>query len=577
MRKLWGLVVVATLVACGEDPEDPSERPCTGADCSPCLDEVDVVAVCQAAGAECGEVEATDRCGVTHEVDCGGCGDGKVCEAHQCVVPMEGDACRLVPATGVCRDAFTLERCEGAGEEAKVATETCAEGEICVDTEEGARCRALEACEVGQAYCTSAGNLRTCVQGSFEETVCEYGCLPLTDGAACRPQPPPGTVFYEGDIRYQHRVPNESMTGWAEPEIRPAAGLFVMSLQGDAILDTAVVAEDGTYRILVPENPAPADRVVFMAFERLMGGTTVISVVDPDLPAGGHDPGSVGPESSYWAWAIGDLGDEIVVLTEQAGSRAIQVFQAMRQTVRHVAAHKGLDLPDFTGWFGSGVDWTCGACFIDGGSVSGGHIFISGGSYDAATDSVLFHESGHYAFAAMGPPHTEGGTHCLGVPAPPGQALSEGHATWYAADRMKEPRVFREQQGMFFYYDLDRMRPAQVFTPPVASAGPLQNTNESWVSAVLWRLSKEVGTSRPVHAALSAQEMQAPFASGYTGKVWWEVDQMCRPVNPLDTQEPTPVLTDLLDAMLCGGYPEEPIRTYVMPYLGYDPSEPSCK
>lgn len=583
MKRMWGLAILTFVtLACGEEPQkEPS--PCKGEECGSCEPETDAE-LCAARGAVCGTLEVSDRCGESRMVSCGGCAVGKVCRDHQCVderTPGSESGCLLVPRKGVCRDLVTVETCVGEEGEEEVVVQACATGEICVDEEEGARCKPLgESCDLPIAYCTEEGNVRKCVDGEFRETPCEHGCShDLRWGPVCRTMKA-GTKLQRGEVRYEHRVPNETKTGWGEPEYRPAAGLFVFSLDAVQQIDTTVVADDGTFEILVPDPPSAEARLVFLALEKLMGSEDlVVSVADPVLPPGRYDPGQVGDEAIYWSWAIEVPEDgDTVVLTEAVGSAAIQVFQAMRQTMRHVAVHKGLDMPSFTGWYGEGVEWSCGACFMRPTEGTGAHVVFSSGQFDYAyNDSVLFHETGHYAFHALGPEHWEGGGHCAGVPAPPSQALNEGFASWYSADRRKDPQLFDTSWGMFAYWDIDKMSPQRIFAPPVPSEGEHQPTNETWVAAIAWRLANEVRTSRPIFEALYAPEMRPPFRSGYTGKIWWSIDEHCRPVNPQDTGLPSPLLADLLDAMVCGGYPETPIRTYVSPHLPYDPTEAICR
>lgn len=566
MRRLWMLATLGVLIACGGE-EDAPETPCEG--------ETEEE-LCLAAAAGCGSVEVRDRCGVTRTVACGGCDGGFLCMENQCIAGTEG--CLLVPEEGVCEDVFTVERCLVKAEGEVTVRELCGRGEICVDAEGGARCEALgEGCAEGIAYC-ARDVLRTCEKGKFTETRCPHGCTSGGRGAYCREAPDIEVTWVRSRILYEHRVPNDEMTG-LEVENRPAAGLMVSSMRGGTVIDQTVVGEDGTFELFAPSELGETDVLYFAAVEYLMGeGSTRFGVVDPDLPPGDHSVSdSPGPNSSYWSWMFRVPDDDVPLLvTEKVGSAAIQIFQGVRRTVRHVAGFRGLAQLGLSAYYKPGVDYDCGACFIPWQGF--GLLFFSGGSFQTGVlDSVILHESGHHAFYALGPYHVEAGGHCLGVPAPPAQALTEGHATWYGADRRKSPREFRIQQGTFFTWDIERMEPASLMAPPLRSEGLLQDMNESWVTSMLWHLAKDLGSSRPLHAALSAPEMQAPFSSGYTGKTWIQVDQNCRPVDPQDTGLPAPVLADLLDAWVCSGLPVEPIQSYIEPHYPYDPTAPTCK
>lgn len=557
MRKLYFIATAFLLLACGDEPGP--DRSCEGES----EDEL-----CLVIGAHCGVYERTDRCGRERTIDCGTCDDA---------------GCEFIPTSGVCAHVFEVERCERGEAGERVVRETCAPGEICVQAEDGARCAPLdEDCGAGYSYCTPDGNLVTCKSGEREEIPCEHGCSDNPQGPRCR-EARPGTVRFRGQIHYEHNVPNEERSGWGWPEIRPAAGLRVVSYDGGEIIDTTVVGEDGVYESLVREEGDTNDALIFMAYEHLLGeGTPQIGVANPDLaPGGTYRSHEHGPRSTYWAWTVRRPWDEGMrnwVVNKDQGATAIQIFQGIRRAVRHVASHVGLHAPDLTAWYQPGVDYECGTCFIDQGAASGGgHIIMSGGSYNAGfQDLLIYHEAGHYAFASLGVVLGEAGRHCPGVPAPPGQAFSEGHASWYALDRLKDPTYFQEYAGTFYTMDVEKLTPPLYFEPPRRSEGVLQEINELWVSALLWHLAKEAGSSQPLHAAMMAPEMRGPFTAGYVGKYWSQTDAACRPIDP-QPGGPTPVLADYLDALVCSGFPEGPIQGHVEPHYPFDATEPTCK
>lgn len=539
--------------------------------------------LCNEAGAICGELLIEDRCDALRMVSCGTCEEGKTCRSSMCIDdrPAETLPCLLVPEGGECADFRSVHRCEEVdGAQARVV-ETCGAGEICVSDDEGAGCRPVpEQCQGSISFCTGEGSLMRCSEaGVLEAIACESGCSLHPEGAFCR-VPTAGTSLHEGKVFYEHRSPDPTFSRWEEPALRPAADLAVGSFSDGILLDAAVVREDGTFEVLVRDDPGEADHLVFSAYFSLMGGeSTSVQVFNPDLPSGMQRTGDMGKDPTLWAWTISDPRTKEVVIREKDGSGAIQVFENMVLSVRKNAVFLGLTAPQYSGWWAPGVDWDCGACFTD--HTGYGQIFVSGGSYlFNRSDSVLLHESGHNAFHVMGPELYEAGQHCIGVPAPPGQALSEGHASWYSADLRRSGIQFADYGGTFFFWDIDTLRPevpgVSLFAPPSASGGLSQHMNESWVSVVLWRLAKEFGSGAPIHESLMAKEMRVPFASKYTGKLWWHVDDRCRPVNPMDSREPTPILSDLLDGLVCGGFPSSLVDDAVRPYP-YDASEPSCK
>lgn len=312
------------------------------------------------------------------------------------------------------------------------------------------------------------------------------------------------------------------------------------------------------------------------AFDRVFGqGSGRYSVLNPRLSPGVHDPVPKG-DAIPWVWEIANVAAEEHLIRESHGSGAIQIFQALRRAVDHLAGIRGTDLPALSGWFQPGVDFSCGACFTP--SQTAGEIFVSAGSFRAyRSDSTLFHEAGHFAFPVLGGMYWEVGQHCFGVPAPPGQAFAEGHAHWYASDLRREGSLFQERSGTFYYWDLDAMEPAELFLPPGPQASPADEVNESWLAAALWHLAKEHGSGHPLHLATAALEMQPPLASGYTAKRWEEIDAACKPIDPQDTGYPTPVLADFLNALVCRGFPATLVEEIVSPHYPYDPHRPSCK
>jgi len=592
MRRAWCLILAVTYFAsCSEGREPPRDDPaCEGETCEPCEPETDVQ-LCAAQGAFCGSIEVVDSCGEMRVAHCGACQEGFVCEKHRCEKDPEAPqepgersfwGCRLVPPEGQCRDLFTLERCVQEGEEERYVVQRCKAGMICTQTAEGASCESLSgACAPYMSFCTSDGHLRFCHDGQFVDISCEYGCTTGWAEARCRTAFG-GTVLHRGQVHYEHRVFKKADDGkWTWVEKRPAAGLYVLSLQGaDVFLDQAVVGEDGTFEVLVPKEPTADHRLIFMAVGSVLGGPTV-GVVDPDLPPGTYPLLQTGDEPRYWSWEKSSHGDEPIVITERQGSVAVQIFQGLRQHVWLAALHRGLDIPDLHAWFGMGVTWDCGACFYPASWQSAGAAgiaFLSSGEIEAASnDFVIFHESGHYIYDTLGPFYSEGGIHCVGVPTYPGQALNEGLATWNASILLKDPVNVRSSFGTYFYVDLERMAPREYFAPPDPRESPYQKVNETWVSATAWKMAKAVRSAHPIYAALYRPEMRPPFRSGYTARQWWSVDEYCLPQDVMTTDVPTATLVEMLDALVCSGFPAEHVRELVSQHFPYDPDEAVCK
>lgn len=427
MKRFVALVLVALLGACGEDPPE-RKPPVVEAEVEPepCVaEELDVYILCALQAASCGELEVEDSCGEPQTIDCGSCGEWEICQRGMCIEePLEIEGCPHVPDEGNCRDIHRVERCVEGEEGFEVVEEACPSGQVCTMGEEGATCAPLEvSCERALSFCTEEGNLLHCKGGSLVEETCANGCAQFVEEARCW-HPPPGVVSHRGSIHYEHQAPRADMSGWAPLERRPAGHLTVLSLSGHEMLDATRVRADGSFEVWVPEEPGESDRLIFVTHLFLFGGETVrVSVVDPELPAGSYPPTAITPEDGVpWSWEFTDIREDYLI-PEDAGSAAIQIFQALYAAAAHVASVRGPFLdPPLRGVWAPGVDWSCGACYYwEGG------ILLSGGAYEVyKSDASILHEAGHWAYDALGVPLPEAGQHCLGSPGPRGWRSPKG-------------------------------------------------------------------------------------------------------------------------------------------------------
>ena len=108
-------------------------------------------------------------------------------------------------------------------------------------------------------------------------------------------------------------------------------------------------------------------------------------------------------------------------------------------------------------WIQDGVDWGCGACFID--RIHRGPlgyndqaIVFSSNSEDRTywSISVILHEFGHWVHSQFGTIPFEGGPHYLGKPTLPGQAWAEGFATLFGALSSGESIYYRSREVASF-------------------------------------------------------------------------------------------------------------------------------
>lgn len=263
------------------------------------------------------------------------------------------------------------------------------------------------------------------------------------------------------------------------------------------------------------------------------------------------------------------------IIREADGSGALQVFQGLLFAARWNASF--LDsAPKMTAWVSLDAGAYCGTCYIPWSRT----VVISDVlDHDYRSDATLFHEFGHYYFDVAGNSVSfyEAGTHCLGVPVPASQALHEGHATWYAAELLGDSRIYSEAFGTFFYWDIGaRSTPftqSDIFKEPDLEAGLGQMVNETWVSAVLWDLGKAFGSSTPIHQAFLSREVREP--SRYTAKTWSR--DRCEARDPVESGVPAPILAEVLDALVCNGFPSDLVDGTVLPHYPYDSSAPLCR
>ena len=108
----------------------------------------------------------------------------------------------------------------------------------------------------------------------------------------------------------------------------------------------------------------------------------------------------------------------------------------------------------------------------------------------AWSDAVTAHELGHYMMNAYGYPVGEGGPHFLAVPTHPGQAFSEGWATFFSSMARGDSIYVDKQGGAFFWWDLERRAYSAygaLWTRALPWLGLLQLMDENEAAAILWQ------------------------------------------------------------------------------------------
>ncbi|MCB9507998.1 MAG: hypothetical protein H6697_10065 [Myxococcales bacterium] len=551
---------------------------------------------CLAAGGtpgdgSCGQSEAAGRCdgsvltfcddGTRHTLDCalGGltCGWADELGWYDCLgadgasaPPTNADQCADFPGDGWCADDATLAYCSQptGSATATIVRVPCTDGRECVEGATGARCEVASGaqCAAGESAC-AGDTARYCVGGSWVEDACSAGCVQTAIGAGCVPEI--ALTTYVGTVTYDARGPNTRWDDWGVAEPLPGEGLLVLSLYGDEIVDAQYAGfgdEAGQFSITVPALPGPDDRLVFATLAVDDRGAVTVAVADPDLAAGTQSPGAVGAEPKPWSWAWrlqDNPSGSTFHITEALGSGAVRMYRGLLAGV-FIAADRlsDDDPPSLIGWLGPSVSWSCGACF--GGlptEALGGfdsQLWIGGGTDEAYwSDAVVAHESGHYVMFAHGESLREGGPHFAGVPTHPGQAWSEGWATYYSSAIRGSSTYYDKQQGVFFWIDLDLREYGQglPWNLPEADAGLLQLVDENEVASMLWRIDgDEGGNVGAMLAALASPQMTtSPFGRGYTKRTWDPPSPGAAPLPYESTRISVPFLADFLDVLLCEG------------------------
>lgn len=516
------------------------------------------------------------------------------------------DPCQGVPVGGQCVNSSLVRFCSiptGSGTPS-VQTYACPGGSVCQPTGAGAACVQTGQCREDDSRCSGANTIQVCTaQGTWGASQsCGGPCVPSAVGANCAISV--ATTALTGTLLYQDRAPRPDYADWAAPTSKPARNVFVVSQRNNQWIDATTTNPNGQFTLQVPTSPTAQDFVFFMA----MGGDGLgvrYVVADPNLGNGTFSPGDRGMSPRFWGWsrqvtALANGGTTTVSTAE--GSGALNLFDLLQNIfTRSIAAHQGRQGLPIAMWMGLGVEWSCGACFVDGPDIGfDSQIWMPGGSQDEGywSDYTVAHELGHWQMASYGTSPNEGGPHILGCATFPGQAWSEGYATWHSA-AMRNTRYQEDKQGGgFFWFDLTARQYFPGINPSSCPFGPnncgipgatqlLGQIDENAVAALLWNLtlSRTTATQEIFHAISSRHLNQAPWPRGYTRRTW-DVGSGCNKTNVVNTGQPSLQLSDALDALRCGG---SPAGSNSMPanlidgatlngtYYPYPSSSPMCR
>jgi hypothetical protein len=504
------------------------------------------------------------------------------------------DLCGQVPTAGRCVDERSFELCAvatGMGQD-HVESHACAAEDHCVEVSGRAKCVLSKSCVVGTTRCTGTA-LETCAGEHWQAAPCSNECTATPLGAFCAEAAP--TRRFEGRVQYERRLPNAKLTDWETTSaLTPARGFLVMSYHQDTLID-AVLSSDaevgaGTFALRVREPASADDSIVVMAAGVAETQELAFAVADPGFKSSPLDreAGSKTDDAAIWSYRFGlteVASTGVLSVLEKHGSAACHVFDRLRKVYDLAHDYYRPDAAEsIVVWLGIGTQWNCGACTswspTQAFDTRFEHQIWLDGSRDQGywSEPVTAHELGHYVMNAYGYPVGEGGPHFLAVPTHPGQAFSEGWATFFAS-MVRDDSVYYDKQGSaFFWWDLDRRAYSSrsaLWARATPWLGLLQLMDENEAAAIMWQSYRVIAAQQPVLAAVASQRMRvAPFARGYTRRIWSDAQH---PDVFQTTLQPLPCLADFLDALRCSnaldasalGTIVEPTTHY--PYLSETP------
>ena len=553
--------------------------------------------------------------------DCGDCGTRRY------------DLCYEYPERGSCYQDVGIVSCvsvTGSGLR-RTQYQACQSYETCVESESGATCelRPEYDCVPNEKHCAEDEvTLNTCTtEGTWSSEICGVECVDSSLISYCRDE---DYATRSGTLYYQVVVPNEDLTDWAETDLSahlPSVMLTSYIKEGETykFFDITQSGLDGSYTIKTRRTPDPEDLIVIWLINYDQDGAHQFAAIRSEFEDGAHEVqevlSSVSP-SQVWrlSYYTAQVTDGISLrVTEQYGAGVIRTYDYMRYIYGASVFSFGSNGGSIALWIQPNVTWNCGACYAQFSNVAANrrfsHAIFLGHDENRNywSDSVTAHELGHWAMGQYGTSPGEGGRHFLSVPTFPGQAWSEGFATFYSSISRGSPLYISKQNGTFFWLDLRSkaysdgrlcsddcesaengacedggigssadlcvfgtdcadcgLRSSRTFVMPEAEGvgypdpeDPLlQRLDENYIASALYRIASALGV--PVFGqgaqllldALQAPEVNkidqiTPYGRGYVRHSWTLTDQgEYIDIDPYLLQ-PSPSFPDYLDALRC--------------------------
>ena len=542
-----------------------------------------------------------DSCGKQDPESALPCEYGCNATANACAT----DPCMGVPVEGVClgtKSAYTYCSVPTGNQQPTVEMEFCSPIEECKVVDGTAQCVELPGyCDPGDMQCDAKNpdQSRVCdANGVWQAKPCA-ACKYSAIGPTC-----PGkvaTVAYTGTFSFEYQLPNAGKTDWTStPEVWHPVGAIVFSKhaepsQAPQIIDADYVAADGTVTLQVAKAPGALDSIVLMAATaEPLSMKLKYAVVIPDTADGEQKLGPQKPLKVWsWAWPVSILTPTFAVTVPAAQSAALNVYYTIHGAMEATFQQYGYYGDSLIVWLRMNTTWSCGKCVWPVSTEAFGNsmkqqMFIGASALDQSywSDAVNAHEAGHWVMGSYGKSPGEGGTHFLGNPTFPGQAWSEGWATYFSSLLRDDTVQTDKQGGGFFWYDIgiNKYGSGKTWQKPTLSGGLLQKTDENHVAAMLWSMTS-TETKNPIYEpdnarffeALASDAMTKPwiimfspvgYAAAAYGRAYfrtlWQVAANGTFYDEIATNFPAPMFADMLDALMCLKAPAKPMPGWLI-------------
>lgn len=513
------------------------------------------------------------------------------------------DPCEGVPEKGACNGEGGFKWCEVNAEQGTtVKTQSCQSYESCQMVSAEAKCVVkADRCLPGSSKCDGT-RLGTCNEsGNWELAPCTSStCREMALSAYC--DPGIDTRSHSARLKYQAKdIDQKSLNRWSDLFEVNAAGVLVVSVRGNTIIDSTRTDKDGKFTVNIPADLQTGDALGFVAARPKTGSTGVgvsMAVVNPKLKEGANKVDGLARAGGgeFWSWMF-DLPSthtDSYLITDEKLSGAMRMFDWMSQLMDLAeGTYPSKPSQPLAVWMQPNVTWDCGACQWDEDNRVGAFVFarnivaeMTAQNEEYWSRAVYAHEFGHYVMSVWGVSPGEGGTHCQGFSYPPGLAWSEGWATWYSSEARRSSGMgqiyYDKQNGAFFTSNIQtrEFSGGKAWNRPKPEGGLLQLIVEDEVSAMMWTLSSSPLTATALYQALASGRMTtSPFGRGYLRMSWDVGGDGCSTANAKSSTVSAPMLADLFDAVMCAGASAAVLDAATEPtkYYPYPSNNPICK